>query len=416
MARQTFASTGQTYDSIGSTFGHRIGRVWIDNFERDNLAYTSLYDERGEIRTSARYTGQRGYFSPKRFTTEVWSDPTSDGSPIDSSRQAWPAPGDEFCFVTRLLEIESAWQTWYLWGGQGRYPRYQAEFIRDGTFRIQTRADDGERTTIASTEGGPVDWESHVGTWLALVIRWEHEDEGDDDNGIRAFVVEADAFPFQAFSFEDYDDGEFDFDPIVEIETPYAGSPDGSDIVPQERGKIGFRGSTNVSFEVDDIELISGSEPAPSEPSDPGGLPQIGSTITTPGDNAIQNGVSQPSGAQIEAHDHLTGFRLQISEDTMDYTHAYIQQPSGGSIITEKEISDLDAGETFDIEASLQAGEQYVLIMDADGSNYQRGRYEASDQYPYTSDDFDIVSGIFSDGGAQSFGVRYCFDEFTALK
>lgn len=240
-----FGGRNGVFTGRNGVFAPLDQQIIIDDFSRGNLdLYESLYSESGSITTDAARTGAYGYRSPDHFTTEIISQP---GAGLNE----YPMPGTEFGYVTRFEITGSPWQLWYIFGGTGdRYPRYQAEIIDDGTYRVQVRDDDGSRYTIANDDDvGPFDWPSYELVWLVVVIVWYGPD--DDADGIRTLLFEADDFPFTQWSSEAYDAGEFDAEPIADVAWPYGTSPDGTDDVPQEPGRVGYRGSNNVVFDLD---------------------------------------------------------------------------------------------------------------------------------------------------------------------
>ncbi|WP_255170093.1 hypothetical protein [Natrononativus amylolyticus] len=225
-------------------------QISIDDFGRGNLApYESLYAEYGGVTSAAAYTGVYGYRSPEQFTTEIESQP-GDGL------EEYPKSGTEFGYVTRYEISDEPWQLWFIFGGSGdRYPRYQLEFIDDETFRVQIRDSDGNRYTVANDDDVNVDWIAYEWTWLVGVIVWYDADESNDGNkrGVRALLFEANDFPFTTWSSEAYDADEFDVEAIADVAWPYGDYPDGTGDVPQGLGRVGYRGSINVSHDVSSV-------------------------------------------------------------------------------------------------------------------------------------------------------------------
>lgn len=57
--------------------------------------------------------------------------------------------------------------------------------------------------------------------------------------------------------------------------------------------------------------------------------------------------------------------------------------------------------------AVLRNGETYYVFLDAEGSGYQRGRYIESGQYPHSSADVDITTGVYTSRPHTSSDGRY---------
>lgn len=146
-------------------------------------------------------------------------------------------------------------------------------------------------------------------------------------------------------------------------------------------------------------------------------LRTYGSEITTPADNETRDVVGR-QGVVIQPKIEMDGVRMTISQNVDGYTTAYIQEASTGDVLAQSDIRSRSNGDTVNLTASepLQTGETYYVSIDAGGSRYTRGKYAtSSNQYPYTSSDFDIVDGVYSAGGARSSTGRYNVSSVQAM-
>jgi hypothetical protein len=99
---------------------------------------------------------------------------------------------------------------------------------------------------------------------------------------------------------------------------------------------------------------------------------------------------SGDAGPVINPNVDLNGVKAEISENTADATAAYIRD-SNDNILGQTDISGLSSGDTFQIDGvSMTSGSDYLLTLDAEGSQWTVGFYE-SPTYPYETGAFDIV-------------------------
>lgn len=119
-------------------------------------------------------------------------------------------------------------------------------------------------------------------------------------------------------------------------------------------------------------------------------------TATTPDDNSDAT-TSTKDGVLINPNVSASEVKAVISQNMIGATTAYLVQDSDGAQLDTTDISTLSSGDEFSLSASINSGQDYRLLLDADGSDYTRGI--ASTNFPATSANVDIVSGYF-DGGA----------------
>lgn len=137
----------------------------------------------------------------------------------------------------------------------------------------------------------------------------------------------------------------------------------------------------------------------------------VGSSISTPADNGT-NSVSLESGVRFTLNSDVTSISATISDNTSGLTTATVQANNGGADIASTDVSGLSAGDRFTISFSGTSGTTYELVGDAGGSSYTRGQYSGTSIYPFTSADFDLDAGVYSDGGSSSQDLRYTFNDF----
>lgn len=128
--------------------------------------------------------------------------------------------------------------------------------------------------------------------------------------------------------------------------------------------------------------------------------------------------VSARQGVVIEPNRQLAGVRAELSDNISGATTAYIQESGGGAILAQEDISNLSPGEEIELRSSraIKSTERVYVSADAGGSTYIRGRGNDTSQFPYTSNDFDVVSGVYTTNGSLSDSNRYNYDEITAIR
>ncbi|MFC6767299.1 hypothetical protein [Natrinema soli] len=136
-------------------------------------------------------------------------------------------------------------------------------------------------------------------------------------------------------------------------------------------------------------------------------------TVDRPADTRVTPDTTAPSGVRISVEEDLTGLELTISEETTGVDTAELADGLGNTLTT-TDVSDLGPSDTFQIEHALQAGEEYIVLIDADGE-YDRGAYNEDPDWPYDSGSFEVLEGIWARdrSSTQNF---YAYTELTALR
>ena len=119
--------------------------------------------------------------------------------------------------------------------------------------------------------------------------------------------------------------------------------------------------------------------------------------------------VSDDGGLQLELKLDWPSIGAEISSETSGVTRAYLYEIDNDDnldLIEDKDISDLSSGDPFAFEdVDLQSGEEVAIVVDAEGSDYDRGTDTDADDYPYEGDDIDII-GEVSGGSLGDSSVR----------
>ncbi|MFC6766023.1 hypothetical protein [Natrinema soli] len=228
------------------------GRQVIETYERGNLTpYTFWTQETGQVTEDAAFPSgaQQAWRQQSGRTLEGWASPQSSKPALET----WPQPGDTFSFRQRFnLTGDGPWQTWVLFGGgDDRYPRYQFEIGNDVQPRIQVRPDRYDVATALESGYGTLDIVS--GDMLDVVVQWRSQ-AAHGNNGIRVLVFNGGDLPAD-LTIESWDAGEHSVTELVDMDSVDHPNDDGSGVVPQEPGRLGFRGSNEVQADFGDVWL-----------------------------------------------------------------------------------------------------------------------------------------------------------------
>ena len=91
-----------------------------------------------------------------------------------------------------------------------------------------------------------------------------------------------------------------------------------------------------------------------------------------------------------------------------------LERRSLGETLATKDISGLGPGDTFQIEHDLRAGEEYIVLIDADAT-YDRGAYNDDPAWPYDGGSFQVVEGIWARDRSSTANF-YAYTTLTALQ
>ncbi|AHG02366.1 hypothetical protein HALLA_20905 (plasmid) [Halostagnicola larsenii XH-48] len=142
--------------------------------------------------------------------------------------------------------------------------------------------------------------------------------------------------------------------------------------------------------------------------------PETGDGLDLGTDNNADTATNE-SGFHFEAEQELDGIQLTISRNSGGFTTCRLRDATSTDVVVEKDVSDLRAGDTFDIlpDEGLDA-DTYLVTLDANGSEWTRGRF-ADPSYPYSNDDLSVTEGIYTSGGTPTDNVRYSFTAIAGI-
>ena len=124
--------------------------------------------------------------------------------------------------------------------------------------------------------------------------------------------------------------------------------------------------------------------------------PAPNSVTSRPNDDGI-TARSYETGLKIELKSDWQSIGAEISNNTSGVESAYLWD-SNQNTIASVDISGLASGGAFTFDnVGLLSGNQYYIVCDANGAEYDIGYYgDINDPYPYTGDDLDIIARWFN--------------------
>lgn len=261
MPSGTYVGSAGTYSGDAGTYGPAVEQRWIDSYEWGgpfSERYESLWNTSASVVEDAAYQGTYGFKQHDHSTGRTVEDYSLPGMGLDT----YPQPGDEFIAAIRLFNIGSNWQAWYLFGGvDGRYPRYQLDFISPDTYRMQVRTNDGRYTVASAAESAQPDptYANYEDVWLANVWKWY--DQGHDGrSGVKSALYQASDIPWGETDFADTDVSFFSaystISPITMCDSADHPNDDGTADIPHEPGRWGARTSNEIWHDIDSVALL----------------------------------------------------------------------------------------------------------------------------------------------------------------
>jgi hypothetical protein len=182
---------------------------------------------------------------------------------------------------------------------------------------------------------------------------------------------------------------------------------------PQEIKIHGNDGGDPVPY---NLYVNDGGEAVPISTHETG--PPLGETISFWETNNTDT-TSNESGyfAADGCTEDCDGLRVTLADGIEGHTRAVSRTGSGDTLSDHKDISDLDAGDTFDLyfDETRSAGSSISIQIDGGGSEYTRARIEGSDQFPYESEHMTVTAGVFSAGMSLSSNNGYNVAELTPI-
>lgn len=129
------------------------------------------------------------------------------------------------------------------------------------------------------------------------------------------------------------------------------------------------------------------------------------SVVSRPNDDDSVPSVTLERGLEILVDGDFGEIGARISNNTSGVTRAYLLD-SSENVIDETDISGLSSGDAFTLAGSMTSGKNYIIAVDAEGSNYTIGFRNSEQNYPYTSTDVDITGRYKSDIGVDTGNVH----------
>lgn len=280
MTQGTYTGSQGTYEGtqgVYATVAERIPRVFMDAFEwGDERSLRDHYDmphHDGRVVPAAAYRGDYGLRTGHHgMAAWAWPPrarrmPKSERARPRGQHDYYPEKGDEFCTVVRIRDWRNQynWTVWPLSFGMtpaSRWHRNLLQVRQDGDFRAVVYTKRGWDLMDRTGPGG-LNLAGLKRRWLVYLVKWFHP-ETDDRTGWKAFVFDAETFPFEDWSYREYQLGNLSVSPIAELDTA-AGieGDDNQDLFANEgEHRFGVGTQEHVKADFDEFELfLIGREP-----------------------------------------------------------------------------------------------------------------------------------------------------------
>ncbi|QRV13652.1 hypothetical protein JMJ58_11870 [Haloterrigena salifodinae] len=151
----------------------------------------------------------------------------------------------------------------------------------------------------------------------------------------------------------------------------------------------------------------------PDDSNDDDDNKDVAGSVDRPADTRVTPDTTTPSGVRIAVEDDLAGLELTISDQTTGVDSAELADGLGNTLTT-VDISDLGSGDSFQIEHDLQAGQEYLVLINAN-ETYDRGAYNEDPDWPYDGGSFQVLEGIWARDRSSTANF-YAYTELTVLR
>ena len=135
----------------------------------------------------------------------------------------------------------------------------------------------------------------------------------------------------------------------------------------------------------------------------------IPDTVVSRPEDDVSSDSDVIAGLGIKTKTYWQSIAARISQNVVGATRAYLEEvvEDGDNInIDDIDISSLSGGDIFKFEdVELEEDTEYRMFLDAEGSEYTRGFFDDSPDYPIETEDIDITGRIV-DGPIED-GVPY---------
>ena len=140
------------------------------------------------------------------------------------------------------------------------------------------------------------------------------------------------------------------------------------------------------------------------------GIDAIPDTVVSRQDDNITSTQSGKMGLGIQTKSNWPSIAFRLSNNTgSDATRAYLHELDENddlsTLISDVDISADSAGDIVEFnDVNLAANERFAIVIDAEESSFDVGFFDTDSEanYPYESEDVDIVGRIFDSGTLQS--------------
>jgi hypothetical protein len=122
------------------------------------------------------------------------------------------------------------------------------------------------------------------------------------------------------------------------------------------------------------------------------GIPD--SVTSRPDDDNTDTSGSGERGVVIKPSSDFQEVGARISSNTSGVTRAYLYEGFAVTLLDSKDISNLSTGDAFKLQGNLTAGENYSIVVSAEGAGYTLGFASNTDNTTYSGTDIDIINGI----------------------
>ncbi|ELY94036.1 hypothetical protein C482_18979 [Natrialba chahannaoensis JCM 10990] len=124
--------------------------------------------------------------------------------------------------------------------------------------------------------------------------------------------------------------------------------------------------------------------------------------------------VDNESGVLFWLKEDIGSIEARLSQNTDGQQTAYLRD-SDADVVTQTDISNLSAGDTFVLAPSegIDGSNTYSVTVDADGDHWDRGE-DSSPNYEYEDDSVEVTYGVFTSGQSTTENVRYAVSEIAA--
>lgn len=119
-------------------------------------------------------------------------------------------------------------------------------------------------------------------------------------------------------------------------------------------------------------------------------------TVTSrPNDDSTDSSgtITSKRGVEIDPNGDFRAVGARISQNTSGVSRAYLRRVSDLTTLDETDLSGVSTGDAFRLDADINQGTKYEIVVDAEGSSYTLGFASNTSGTTYTGEDIDITDG-----------------------